>query len=548
MTNTLRSFRNQVALGSGLIAIIVALILSITLGAMVANKSEQDEYTDLRQIASNTARVLAEGLVLRSNSVEALAKSDTLWSDGLRSDRVKQTFARVVMLTPHTAWIGVASPDGIVQASSHGDLVGASVAERPWFVEGKSHLYLGDLHAAKLLAKLVPPAPNGDPQRFVDFAAPIVVDGAVIGVLAIHGSWDWARSVIDSMLPDDAALRKIDLIVLDHDGVVIYGSGRAGSLVQSHLTPPALSRMTSAELATDENGEKYLVKTVNVSPTDLPVDLRWTVVAREPAALALSAAHQAMKISLLLGALASVGACVVGWLVAEHLTRPLRAIAAAAKALESGVAGARIPAEGGSIEISQLSSALIGMTENLEARVKERTSELQAANEELARLTLHDPLTGILNRRGLEQQFHWALANAVRQRAALSVLIVDIDHFKRVNDHFGHDIGDITLQAVATSLRRRLRQSDIVARLGGEEFVAILPDTNAAQARVMAVKLVEFIAELHFETVDSITISCGVTEVMPGDTSATALKRADEALFRAKASGRNRAAFAMTGL
>lgn len=544
----LRSFRNQVALGSGLLAITVALILSITLGSIFANKSEEDEATDLRQIASNAARVLAEGLVLRTNSVQALAKSDTLWSDGLRSDRVKQTFARVMMLAPHTAWIGVASADGIVQAASHDDLVGSSVAERPWFMEGRSHLYLGDLHAAKLLAKLVPLAHNGDPQRFIDFATPIIVDGTVIGVIAIHGSWDWGRSVIDSMLPDNAALRKIDVLVLNHDGAVIYGSGRARALVDSRLTAPVRSHMTSAELATDENGEKFLVETANVSPAHLPVDLRWTVVAREPAALALSAAHRAMKISLLLGALASLGACVVGWFVAEHLTRPLRAIAVAAKAVESGIAGARIPRVGGSIEISQLSSALIGMTENLEAQVKERTSKLQVANEELVRLTLHDPLTGILNRRGLEQQFHWAHANAVRQRTPLSVLIIDIDHFKQVNDKFGHDMGDITLQTVATSLRRRLRQSDLVARLGGEEFVAILPDTNAAQARVMAIKLVEFIAQLPFETVGSITISCGVAEVTIGDALATALKRADEALFRAKAAGRNRAAFAKTCL
>jgi diguanylate cyclase (GGDEF)-like protein len=551
-----RSFRSQVALGFGGLAAVVAITLSVTFGSMFSEKSERDEATDLRQVAHSAAKALSDGLAQRSRSVEALAKSDTLWNDGLASDRVAQTLARTHALTPHSAWIGVTSPEGVVRSATDNKLVGVNVSERPWFQEGRTGIHVGDLHAAKLLARLLPPGFDGEPQRFVDFSSPIVVNGKLIGVLGMHGSWDWARSVVESLLPDDARARRLEVFVLNRDGQVIYASeGAAGMLnARMHLDRAADSASAAPSFMRDDDGRKFLVASTRVLAASVPLDLGWTVAAREPSEIALAAAQEGVKRSLFIGFLSALAACALGWFMAERLTRPLRDIAAAARAVKDGHAGAAIPTTTGSTEILQLSAALADMTAKLvdsnlklESRVKERTAELEAANIELDRQARVDPLTGLLNRRGMEEQFRFALASSIRRRSPLSVLIVDIDHFKRVNDTHGHDTGDTVLQAVGAALQQRLRQSDVVSRLGGEEFVALLPDTDAAQARCVAQQLVEAVSHQHFDVVDQITISCGVAQVRAGiDTAETAMKRADEALYRAKGEGRNRASFADT--
>eukprot|EP01035_Chromulina_nebulosa_P027413 gene27413-36056_t len=191
---------------------------------MFARKSEADESAVLRTIARNASKALADGLTSRTREIELLAASTTLWKDGLGAERVIQTISRTQALTPYSAWIGVVSPDGVVQASTGKLLLGANVAERPWFQEGLRGTHVGDVHAAKLLAALLPKGSDGGPQRFVDFAAPIKREGQLIGVLGMHGSWEWTRSVVESLFPDDAVARRLEVFVLDAKDQVIYAS------------------------------------------------------------------------------------------------------------------------------------------------------------------------------------------------------------------------------------------------------------------------------------------------------------------------------------
>ena len=552
----LRSFRSQVALGFGGLAVAVAVTLSLLLGSMFAEKSERDEAADLRSIANNAAKTLSDGLTLRSRQIETLANSASLWSDGLRADRVAQMLARSHTLTPHAAWIGVVSPDGVVQTATERMLVGVNVSERPWFQEGKQKTHVGDVHPAKLLAAMLPKGSDGGPQRFVDFSSPILRDGQLIGVIGMHGSWDWARSVVESLLPEDARERGLEVYVLSRDGQVIYASQHAERSPQATMTAPAASAASGIAFTRDANGAEYMASVSKVKARASPVDLGWSVVAREPSSVARAVAREGAKRALWFGLIASLAACVLGWVMAERLTRPLREIVSAAKRVEDGEREAGIPRLSGSSELTQLSTALAGMTAKLmnanvelESRVRARTAELEQANAELDRQARVDPLTGVLNRRGMEERFQHALASARRRNTPLSVLMVDIDHFKKVNDTFGHDAGDVALTTLAKTLTQRLRETDVIARLGGEEFVAILPDTDAAQARWVADALVERVAEEAIELVGRITISCGVAQVqMRVDDAQSVLRRADEALYRAKDEGRNRARFADTSI
>lgn len=155
----------------------------------------------------------------------------------------------------------------------------------------------------------------------------------------------------------------------------------------------------------------------------------------------------------------------------------------------------------------------------------------------------HDPLTGLANRRAAGERLEAARAHALRHGEPLSVLMLDIDHFKRVNDVHGHADGDRVLVALADALREELRAGDLGARHGGEEFLAVLPASGASQAREAAERVRAHVQALRIPLADgplSITISIGVATLHADESCAALLARADAALYRAKEGGRNR--------
>lgn len=528
---------------------------------MLAQKSRRDANASLHTVAQNAARLLADGLALRLREVQILAESPTLWSEGLASANVAQVLSRSQALNPYSAWIGVADSRGVVRIATGQLLVGANVSDRPWFAAGAQGLFLGDVHPAKLLAQLLPPGSDGGPQRFVDFAAPIWRDGQLLGVLGMHGSWEWTRLTIESLMPDAAHRMALDVFIFDHSGQLIYApDATLNARLQAAETLPILSRQkaTEASLDTDpavtrwHDGEDYITAAVVLHAPGAINELGWTVVARQPVSVAHAAARHGALVALLMGLAAAAMSAGLGWWLATRLTQPLRRMARDAQAIEAaGSDPQAMPLDlqplRGSVEIDQLSSALSGMTHrllqanaDLEARVQARTAELEHANATLERLAHHDPLTGLLNRRGFDERMAAALSSARRRQAPLSLMIVDVDHFKQVNDRHGHDVGDQVLQAISQTLRKRLREVDIVARIGGEEFVVVLPDTGSLGAGHVAESLVTAMAHTDIPVVGTVTLSCGVAIMQINtETPEDALKRADVALYRAKQSGRN---------
>jgi len=169
--------------------------------------------------------------------------------------------------------------------------------------------------------------------------------------------------------------------------------------------------------------------------------------------------------------------------------------------------------------------------------------------EELHRQSIHDALTGLYNRRFLDDQLHRELRRAERDNAPVSVLILDLDHFKGINDHFGHPTGDAVLVALARLLGENIRSEDIACRSGGEEFVVVLPRTPATTARERAETLRRAVAALAVghppHRLDHVTVSIGVAGFPHHASGADELLRiADQALYRAKRGGRNRVVMA----
>ncbi len=169
--------------------------------------------------------------------------------------------------------------------------------------------------------------------------------------------------------------------------------------------------------------------------------------------------------------------------------------------------------------------------------------ELEEQNAELAKEAKHDALTGLLNRSGLNKLRELALASRWHQGRIISVAVIDLDHFKRINDTFGHAVGDQVLQTVAEEIRRAIRGGDYAGRFGGEEFVVIMPDTPTAGARTVMERLRKGLAGRAKDLPTPITVSIGLASSRPGlDDPDTIFRNADQALYQAKNRGRDRVA------
>jgi diguanylate cyclase (GGDEF)-like protein len=172
--------------------------------------------------------------------------------------------------------------------------------------------------------------------------------------------------------------------------------------------------------------------------------------------------------------------------------------------------------------------------------LERRDRRLFAQRQRLERLAAFDDLTGLWNQRQIRERLAREIARCERTGAELSVIMLDIDHFKQVNDRFGHVVGDAVLAELGALLSEHVRNVDLVGRIGGEEFLVVLPETEQPPAVQVAEKLRLAMAEHAFSTGETQTASFGVAAYHAGDSLDDLLERADQALYGAKRAGRNR--------
>ena len=188
------------------------------------------------------------------------------------------------------------------------------------------------------------------------------------------------------------------------------------------------------------------------------------------------------------------------------------------------------------MKVKVRTAALAESNEMLLAEISER----KRAEEKLRELSERDPLTMIYNRRKLFELLGIEVEKAKRYQRPLSLIMLDLDHFKQINDNYGHNIGDVVLKSTTGIIESVIRKVDIFARYGGEEFIILSPETDISGALVLAEKIRAAIEQHPFPAAGRVTISAGVAELADKDSGAGFIEKADSALYIAKKNGRNR--------
>ena len=555
------SMRQQSAVVTALLSVATVAAITIPTAGLVYERAIERTNEEMRDLAATMAQRLDREMFERYREVRNLASLRSLGSRW-REDptEARSTLNQLQNTLPNYAWIGFVTPEGTVRASTKGMLEGMSVAERPWFRAGLNGPAALDIHEAKLLAKVLEPTPYDHPFRFVDVTAPVHDEtGALAGVLGAHLSWSWAKDVRSQMLSAFEPALETDLQVTTADGSVILGGefGSAG-LTESQLD---LTKEGPAIFVTEQDGSDHILAAVATRGVDGYPGLGWRVIARRPKDVALAGAYQITWTILGIGLLAAICSVTCAFIMASRVTRPISQLADCADQIGRTPATALFDRQRGSADVLQLSNALRSLMRRLDyaerdadeardhaERAAQAQSEEAARNQQIVQslqlLAETDPMTNLLNRRGFLRQAADVFAFFSRYKSEFAILVVDIDHFKKVNDTFGHAAGDEVIKAVAHSLLDVARQTDRVARFGGEEFVVLLREIDQSTLKAWAERARRTIEATTVVTDGkslNVTVSIGATIAASNDGDVEEIiRRADAALYKAKSRGRNR--------
>lgn len=517
------------------ITVVLLLLGSTLVKGLVAGNGAADALAkeigdSMTELAQSLARQLDSTMWARANQIAALSRIDALKDPAVAQSTIDELKRR----DPTIAWIGMTDAEGRVVAASGGLLMGADISSRPVHQEGMKGLFVGDVHEAVALRGKVQYL-QGETPKFVDVSAPLQkADGTAVGVLAAHYSWEWAHASIRHLIEPLSDRKGLTLYILSADGTVLIGPDAA---VGKPLPVPTLTARLrdgwSSEVWPD--GVTYVTGVAHGKGLHDYAGLGWTVVARQPADIVFAETNRLRMAIVGSGAVLALTFSVIGWFAAGRIARPLGALADAAERIGKGERGVAIPDVGGAAEIRRLSVALRDMVDSL--------TNKDAALMRLEDIAYQDRLTALPNRRYFEQYVEASTGGD----GSATVMYIDLDGFKPVNDRLGHDAGDAVLRQIGGRLAGIFRDDDVVARLGGDEFAAVLPrraGRPAPETEELAARIIAAVNEPVSFNGEMVQVGCsiGIASWPEDDRDmATVMRHADAALYKAKRDGRNRA-------
>ncbi len=377
-------------------------------------------------------------------------------------------------------------------------------------------------------------------EAVVMTAVPIYGTGAqreLLGVLSGKVNFDAVEAVLERFAPGESGRA----YVVTAGGAIITGSQLSSQeAMDTRVEPGNLIALEESQGGTaayrDEHGTD-VVGTLERVPR-----VNWAVIAQVPLAEAYGPIKRLRNFTLVLVASLLVVVGAIAYMLGLLIVRPLARLTDGAAEVATGDLSIDLPVVGGG-EVSYLTEVFNDMV----ARLREGREALDAANEslrkkndELQRLSITDGLTGLYNRRHLMETLDTERRRADRSERTFALLMVDVDHFKKFNDRFGHQAGDEVLLRVAGILRKRTRDVDFPGRYGGEEFCLLLSESTLEGAVEVAERIRSDLGAVSFEG-EKVTVSIGAAEYpTDGETVEDVLGSADAALYQAKRRGRDR--------
>jgi diguanylate cyclase (GGDEF)-like protein len=316
------------------------------------------------------------------------------------------------------------------------------------------------------------------------------------------------------------------LLLLDEEGSVILKVGPdSAAAPNARVEAPLVGRLTRAEGPLEYRGVEGLEVLGRLRSISRPP---WLLVAEIPAAEAYRQVNDLRNLTVMLLVVVLLGVGLLAYRLSLLIVRPLDRLTAGAEKVAGGDLSVDLPVTGGG-EVGLLTRVFNDMV-----------TKIREARQELERLSLTDGLTGLYNRRHLMAALDTEVRRVKRLNGQFSLLLMDVDHFKRYNDTYGHQAGDEVLRGVAAVIRGTVREVDTAARYGGEEMVAMLPDTTIEGALELAERIRTRLAEEDFPG-GKVTLSIGAATFPEyGETVESLIAGADAALYQAKREGRDR--------
>jgi diguanylate cyclase (GGDEF)-like protein len=555
------SLRQQIACVTALLCIILVLSCAGVAAEIARQQAVARVETAIVGTANSMTGRLETYMDERFRDIRDLASLKALGATwGADPSKVRETLDHLQSSVPDFAWLGFTGTTGTVIAGSQGMLEGAQVSGTSWFRAGLTGMSVQDVRDATMLADILGPTPSGEPHRFVDIAVPVKgTTGATEGVLAAHLDWHWATRIRDYVLSLTSSSRQNSIWILRADGQTLLGPEFGSTSFPASVI--AQARAGERTVFVDPNEQGTLTAIVGPEGGILS-DLGWLVVVRRPMDLAMADARQISLTILVVGLVLSLLGTLAAWFVAGRLTRPLAELTGQVDSVGREPSVTTISRRGGSSDVRRLSSAVRSLllrvgtaedaklvaeraTQTMQVRLDERTRALGAHINTLQEQADTDPLTHLLNRRAFLVFASDAMNYFRRYGRDICILVIDIDMFKRVNDTFGHGVGDDVIEHVGRCIQGEVRTTDKVARFGGEEFVVLLRETDLGNAFLLAERIRHQIGsgvvEARGQTIVNVTASIGLALAHGDDRDiADVIERADRALYLAKTSGRNR--------
>ncbi len=389
-------------------SIVLTLILSQIIEREASSSLRAEIGQRLADLASQTTDKLDRGIYERFREVQLMADRTEIGDPAVSPADKQKLLDRMQQTYRYYAWIGIADMNGRIVAASNGILQGADISKRPWYPNALRGVHIDDVHEAKLLARLLPADPSGEPVRFVDVAFPYLnPDQTVGGVLAAHLSWGWARSIERSVISASARSRRIDAMIVGSDGTVLLGPpGLQGTRIDQTAFKNAQHGEGKFVVQSWTDRKPYLVGYSVSHGFDAFPGFGWTVLVRQDLEEAFLPVRQIQQRVLWSGFSIALIFSLLGVLNARRISRPLVSLSKAATRLRQGEAtdlGKRTEsfkevdalAESFGALVADLQhnqQALVELNASLENRVEQRTDELASSEKRLRTITDNLPV------------------------------------------------------------------------------------------------------------------------------------------------------------